>query len=132
MTVALGEGAPVIGAILLDPAVVGIDVARYLKQSAVPMMVLGADERVSMARNRENFYRHAKGGVFEVSVKDAAHEDGQFPAPLGYGNEAQQLTFVSAITAAAISLSALGNYDFAWASFKEPLEKGTLFNAKKK
>ncbi len=132
VTVALGEGAPVIGAILLDPAVVGIDVARYLKQSAVPMMVLGADERVSMARNRENFYRHAKGGVFEVSVKDAAHEDGQFPAPLGYGNEAQQLTFVSAITAAAISLSALGNYDFAWASFKEPLEKGTLFNAKKK
>ena len=114
VTVALGEGAPVIGAILLDPAVVGIDV------------------RVSMARNRENFYRHAKGGVFEVSVKDAAHEDGQFPAPLGYGNEAQQLTFVSAITAAAISLSALGNYDFAWASFKEPLEKGTLFNAKKK
>jgi len=132
VTVALGEGAPVIGTILLDPAVVGIDVARYLKQSAVPMMVLGADERVSMARNRQNFYRSARGGVFEVSIKDATHEDAQFPAPLGYGNEAQQLAFVSALTAAAVSLSALGNYDFVWASFKEPLEKGTLFNAKKK
>lgn len=132
VTIALGEGAPVIGAILLDPAVVGIDVARYLKQSAVPMMVLGADERVSMARNRQNFYRSARGGVFEVSIKDATHEDAQFPAPLGYGNEAQQLAFVSALTAAAVSLSALGNYDFVWASFKEPLEKGTLFNAKKK
>jgi hypothetical protein len=96
------------------------------------MMVLGADERVSMARNRENFYRYARGGAGEVSIKDAAHEDAQFPAPLGYGTEAQQLAFVSALTATAVSLSALGNYDFAWASFKEPLEKGALFNARKK
>ncbi len=132
VAVALAEGAPATGGILLDPAAVGRDFRIFLRQINAPVMLLGADQRVFWARNRESFYRYIRGGVAEVSIKDATHEDAQFPAGFGSAAEELQLTFVSALTSAALSLSATGNYDYAWASFGDEIANGTFFDAKRK
>lgn len=130
VVVALGEGAPVAGGILLDPAGVGRDLPSYLMKVKAPLIVLGADERVSETRNRDFFYRFVRTGVSEISIRGASHEDAQFPSPLAQASEEMQVSFVSALTAAAISLSATGKFDYAWSSFSSALQSGKLFNAK--
>jgi pimeloyl-ACP methyl ester carboxylesterase len=140
VAVALGQGAPAVGGILLDPAGVGRDLPKFLGQINKPVMVLGADEAVSTTRNRDYFYRYIRSGITEVSIKGASHEDGQFPAerPLQFFSsdssttEELQITFVSALTAAAFSLAATGKPDYAWASFGDALQNRKLINAKKK
>jgi hypothetical protein len=75
-----------------------------------------------------------------VSVRDAVHEDAQFPteAALRSGGvdphvtEALQITFSSAIVASAISLSATSGLEYAWASFQPLIESRRMFDAKKK
>lgn len=106
----------------------------------MPVMVLGADEERSPARDREDFYRHLRSGIVEVSIRNALHEDAQYPAelPLQWfsrgptSTEELQITFVSALTAAAFSLGATGKFDYAWASFDDAIKSGRIFNAKKK
>ena len=132
VSVALAEGAPAAGAILLDPAAVGRDLPAYLGKINVPVMLLGADEQVSETRNRDYFYRFVRSGIAEVSIKDAIHEDAQYPSDFAQTTEALQVTFVSALTAAALSLSATGKLDYAWASFGDGFADGKLLNAKKK
>jgi pimeloyl-ACP methyl ester carboxylesterase len=132
VTIAMADGAPAVGGILLDPAVLGIDLPRFLRQITKPVIVVGADERVSNTRNRELFYRSVPGGIAEVSVRGAAHEDGQYPASYGVATEEFQISFVSALTAAAFSLAATGNLDYAWTSLGSAAANGRFFNAKKK
>jgi pimeloyl-ACP methyl ester carboxylesterase len=140
VAVALAEGAPAAGAILLDPAAAGKDVPNYLRRIQKPVMVLGADDEVSPARNRAYFYEFIRGRIAEVSIRDAVHEDAQYPSDYALQNagvdpdttEALQITFVSALTAAAISLSATGTFEYAWSSFRPLFQNGQLFNAKKK
>jgi pimeloyl-ACP methyl ester carboxylesterase len=132
VTIAMADGAPAVGGILLDPAALGIDLPRYLRQITTPVMVLGADERVALARNRELFYRFVPAGIAEVSIRGAAHEDGQYPASYGVATEELQISFVSALTAAAFSLAVKGNIDYAWASFGDAIATGKFFNARKK
>ncbi len=130
--VALAERTPVAGGILLDPSVIASDMPRYLAQVTVPVLLLGADEYYSLMRNRDYFYRFMRSGIAEISIRDAVHEDAQYPADVGVASEEQQLTFVSAMTAAAISIAATGNYDFAWSSFNEGSGRNRFFNARKK
>jgi pimeloyl-ACP methyl ester carboxylesterase len=130
--IALAEGAPAAGGILLDPAYDGKDLPQYLRRIRTPVMVLGADEHYSRARNREYFYRYIRGDISEISIKDATHDDAQYPAGPGPATEEMQLTFVSALISTAFSLSFAGNFDYAWASFDEVLANGTFFNAEKK
>jgi pimeloyl-ACP methyl ester carboxylesterase len=140
VAVALAEGAPAAGGILLDPAAIGKDLPNFLRRVSRPVMVLAADDEVSWARNRDYFYRFIRSGIAEVSIKNAAHEDAQYPSEYAlenFGNdphttEESQLTFVSALTSAAISLSATGTFDYAWTSFGHVLENRKFFNAKKK
>jgi len=132
VAIALAEGAPAVGGILLDPAAVGRELPRFLRQINNPVMLLGADEHVSSARNRDYFYRFIRSGIAEVSIKDAVHEDAQYPSDVGLATEELQVTFVSALTSAALSLSATGKFDYAWTSFGEAIENGKFFNAKKK
>lgn len=132
VAIALAEGAPAAGGVLLDPAAVGRDLPKFLRQINTPIMLLGADERVSSARNRDYFYRFIRSGIAEVSIKDAVHEDAQYPSDVGLATEELQVTFVSALTSAALSLSATGKFDYAWTSFGEAIENGKFFNAKKK
>jgi dienelactone hydrolase len=54
---ALGEGAPVLGAVLLDPTAIGRGLSQLLRRIDVPVMVIGADEDIWPARNRGQFYR---------------------------------------------------------------------------
>jgi pimeloyl-ACP methyl ester carboxylesterase len=138
--IAMAEGAPTIGAILLDPANVEEDLPKFLSRINKPVMVLGADEEQSPARDREYFYRYTRGGIVEVSIRNALHEDAQYPAefPMRWfwraapQTEELQITFVSALTAAAFSLGATGKFDYAWASFDDAIKNGRIFNAKKK
>jgi pimeloyl-ACP methyl ester carboxylesterase len=137
VAVALAEGAPAAGSILLDPAGVGTDLPKFLRQVKKPVMLLGADEQVSTARNRDYFYRYIRSGIAEVSIRDATHEDAQYPAELPLQlfestTEELQITFVSALTSAAFSLAYTGKFDYAWTSFSDAIENGKLVNAKKK
>lgn len=130
--VALAEGAPAMGAILLDPATINRNLPKYLSRIHKPMLILGADEQLFQARNREWFYRHVRSGVGELLIKDALHEDAQFPSESPQATEESQITFMKAITSAAFSLSATGRFDYAWSGFADGLNKGKFFNAKKK
>lgn len=139
--IAMAEGAPTIGAILLDPASVEEDLPKFLSRINKPVMLLGADDERAPARDRDYFYRYMRSGIVEVSIRDALHEDAQYPAefPLRWFwssgpayTEDLQITFVSALTAAAFSLGATGKFDYAWASFDEAIKNGRIFNAKKK
>jgi len=140
VAVAMADGAAVAGGILLDPAGIGKDLPKFLGQVRRPVMLLGADERISETRNRDYFYRFVAGGFFEISIKDAVHDDAQFPAevPLfsfagdASGNEDLQITFVSALTASAFSLAATGKLDYAWASFGEALKNGSMISPRRK
>lgn len=140
VVVALGEGAAAAGGILLDPAAIGRDLPKFLQQINKPVMVLGADDEVAPTRNRDYFYRYIRSGIAEVSIRDAAHEDAQYPSEFSlqnfgidpYSTEALQVTFVSALTAAALSLSSTGTFDYAWASFGAVFNNGKFFNARKK
>jgi pimeloyl-ACP methyl ester carboxylesterase len=140
VAIALAEGAPATGGILLDPAGTGKDLPKFLRKIDKPMMLLGADERFSPVRDRRTFYEYIRSGIAEVSIRDASHEDAQFPlepAPQEPGTDSTateelQITFVSALTSAAFSLAHTGNFDYAWASFGDAIENGNFFDALKK
>ena len=140
VAIALAEGAPAAGGILLDPAGVGKEMTAFLRKVAKPLMVIAADERVSRVRDRGLFYEIVRSGIAEVSIRDAHHEDAEFPmesAQQGPGadssaTEEHQITFVSALTSVAFSLGFTGKLDYAWTSFGEALQNGKLFDALRK
>jgi pimeloyl-ACP methyl ester carboxylesterase len=140
VAIALAEGAPAAGGILLDPAAIGRDLPKVLQRINKPLMVLGADEEIGSTRNRHYFYRFVRSGVAEISIRDAAHEDAQYPSEASLHNfgfdpdttEEMQITFVSALTSAAISLSSTGTFDYAWTSFGVAFENGKFFNPRRK
>src|SRR5690606_36893860 len=80
ITIAAGMGAPVLGLILLDRAVVHEQVKTYLIKLTLPVMLLGADRTVFRSRKRRYFYQYPRGDVREVSVRGATHDDAQFPS----------------------------------------------------
>ena len=137
---ALGEGAPVLGGVLLDPAGIGRQLPQLLKRITVPVMVIGADEGIWPTRNRGQFYRFIPTAVGEISIRDTVHEDAQYPNQHTLrafqddpeDTEEAQITFVSTLTASAFSLSATGGIDYAWNSFEDALKKGIFFNARRK
>jgi pimeloyl-ACP methyl ester carboxylesterase len=137
VAIALAEGARAAGGILLDPAGVGKVLPNFLRQINKPVLLLGADEKVSSTRDRGYFYRYIRSGIAEVSIRYATHEDAQYRAELPLQlfestTEELQITFVSALTSAAFSLAYTGQFDYAWTSFGNAIDNGTLVNAKKK
>ena len=132
MAIALADGAPAAGGVLLDPAGIGRDLPDYLRRIERPVMLLRADENRSVARNRGIFYRDIRSNVAEVSLRNAAHEDAQYPADDALTSEEAQITFASALTASAFSLAATGSLDYAWTSFAPAIRNDRLFNAHRK
>lgn len=136
VAVALAKGAPAAGGILMDPAASESNVPAILIKVNAPVIVLGADERLTATVNREYFFRYIRGNVGEISIRDAVHEDAQYPAKSygfdGFAREDQQIAFVSALTSAAFSLSATGKLDYAWASFDDAIRTRRFFNARRK
>lgn len=133
--VALASGAAAAGAVLLDPASIGWELSAYLRRVSAPLLVLGADEDVFAALDREDFFRLSAGPVAELSIRDASHEDAQFPfenEPSSSATPAHQITFVSALTAGVLSLAYTGGYDYAWASFGAAMNGGKLIHPRKK
>ena len=140
VSVALGEGAPVAGGILLDPAAIGRELPKFLRQIDKPVLVLGADHDVSSSRNRDYFYQFVRVRIAEVSIRDASHEDGQYPSQYALQNfgedphtsEEAQLTFAAAIVSGALSLASTGTFDYAWQSFGTSFGNGKLIDPRKK
>jgi hypothetical protein len=137
---ALGEGAPALGGVLLDPAGIGRQLPQSLKRITVPVMVIGADEDIRPTRNRGQFYRFIPSAVGEISIRDTVHEDAQYPNQHTLrpfeddpdDTEEAQIAFVSALTASAFSLAATGSIDYGWNSFENALKNGIFFNARRK
>jgi pimeloyl-ACP methyl ester carboxylesterase len=135
VVIALAEDAPVVGGILLDPAVPGKEFPKFLSRVSKPVMLIGADERLSPVRDRSDFFFHIRRGIAEISITDASHEDAEFPLEPGSESSATeelQITFVSALTAAALSLAWTGKLDYAWKSFSGGIASGKFSNAMKK
>jgi dienelactone hydrolase len=135
VAIALAEGAPAAGAVLLDPAGIGKELPPYLRRINKPVLVVGADEYVSRVRDRHLFYEVIRRGVADVSIRDAHHDDAEFPmepADESHATEALQITFVSALTSAAFSLGFTGGLDYAWTSFGAAIQNGRLFDALRK
>jgi pimeloyl-ACP methyl ester carboxylesterase len=131
VAIALAERTPVAGAILLDPAVVIKNFPAVLGKIDKPVLLLGADEQVSAARNRGYFFRYIRRGIAEVSIRGAAHEDAQFAESTQVPRDSQ-VTFASALVSAALSLSVTGKLDYAWASIGTEVKAGEFFRARKK
>jgi acetyl esterase/lipase len=140
VALAMAQGAAVAGGILLDPAYFGRATPEFLYKIRQPVMVLGADELQHPVRRREYFYDYIQGDVAEVSIRDASHEDAQFPSETSLQNagvdpdtaEERQISFVSGIVATAFSLSTTRSLDYAWASLREMVDSGKMFHPKKK
>jgi pimeloyl-ACP methyl ester carboxylesterase len=136
VAIALAEGAPAAGGILLDPATVGNGFATFFSKINKPVMVLGADEQyVSAAQGRSYYYRYIRSGIAEVSIRGAAHEDAEFslePSLVSNTTEEHQITFMSALTGSVFSLAATGKFDYAWSSFGDAIKSGRLANPRKK
>jgi len=137
---ALGEEPPAVGAVLLDPAAIGRQLPDLLKQIAVPVLIIGADENIRPTRNRGQFYRFIPARVGEISIRDTLHEDAQYPNEHTLrafddepdDSEEAQIAFVSALTASAFSIAATGGIDYAWNSFDNGFKTGMFFNARRK
>lgn len=131
VAIALGRGAPVLGGVLLDPAIADGDMRGALTRIRKPVILIGADEYVSEAVGRGYFYYYMRNGIIEISVRDAEHEDATFSMEM-IGITGEQLTFISTLTAAAFSLAATGKSDYAWTGFSKAVREGTIVNPKKK
>ena len=137
VAVALAEGAPVVGGILLDPAVPGKEFPKFLRRVSKPVMLIGADEHYSPVANRGDFFLHIRKGIAEISIADSHHDDGQFALdapedPESTSAEEHQVTFVSALTSAAFSVAYTGSFDYAWRSFAAGIASGKFSNALRK
>jgi pimeloyl-ACP methyl ester carboxylesterase len=127
---ALAQGTAVSGAVLLDPASFGAALPAALAKVNRPVIVLGADEEIFPARGRELFFRHIRGNVGELSIRNAGHEDAQFR--LSDSGRDEQLDFLSALTAGVISISSTGQLDFAWQSYTSAADAQRFYDLRLK
>ena len=135
VVVALSQGSPAMGGVLLDPAGFGKDMIKNLRSVSRPIMMVAADESVTRVRGRDMFYEYIRSGIAEVSVRDADHDDAEFPMQPGSGserNEELQITFVSVLTSAAFSLGVTGGIDYVWNSLDGAIRDGKLYDRLRK
>lgn len=119
VTLAASQGAPNIGLILLDPAVVHPSVAKAMEQVQTPGVLLGSDLRVFVARGRSLFKKKWGSEFAEISIKGATHDDAQGPSmfssyTLGvdpFTDDIQRGLFKASIVSAAISIANSGNLE---------------------
>lgn len=131
---AINEGAPVIGAILLDPAIVHKSVADVMRFTDLPVVLLGADRAIFTSRGRGRFWKNVGGEMLEVSVPTSTHDDAQGPSmfsrsTLGidpFTSTDRQAIFRSMIVASAIGISSSGTLDFPSGVFSRVAKKGIL------
>ncbi len=131
---AMADGAPVLGAILLDPAVVHSRVTKAMRKVVSPVVLLGSDQRLFMARGRKNFFKNIRSEMLEVTVPGAVHDDAQGPSmfsrsSLGvdpFTSRDHQRYFRAMLAAAVIGLSSSGTLDFPSRIFDRERSQGRL------
>ena len=131
---AIAAGAPVVGAVLLDPAVVHRRVVSAMQDVNVPVVLLGSDQKLFLARGRSKFFKNISGEMLEVTVTGAVHDDAQGPSmfsrsSLGvdpFTSRDNQKYFRSMLTVAVIGLSSSGTLDFPSRLYKREQEEGRL------
>ena len=136
VTLAASRGAPVLGLILLDPAVFGPEVEVAMKRVKQPVLLLGADRDIFKSRKRPQFYQSLKGEVLELSVTGATHDDAQLPSMYAlttygidpYTSPKRQSLFAKALVAGAFSLAATGGLDYVAEASDVALKVGSLKN----
>lgn len=131
VAIAMGSGAPVLGGILLDPAIADGDLRTAIGKINKPVILIGADEYVSEAVGRSYYFDYMRRGIHELSIRDAEHEDATFSMDM-VGITGEQLMFISTLTAASFSLASTGRPDYAWTSFEKAIAAGTIVNPRKK
>jgi len=120
MTLAAAQGAPHIGVILLDPAVVHPSVTKAMEQIQSPGVLLGSDAKIFAARGRSSFRKHWGGEFAEISVNGATHDDAQGPSMFSdytllgidpFTDSSQRDVFKASLVAAAMSIANAGNLE---------------------
>lgn len=118
-TLAAAQGAPVLGLVLLDPAVVHPTVTVAMDRVMMPAVLLGADTKKFSARGRSMFRKRWAGEFAEISVIGATHDDAQGPSmysnfTLGWDpftDNSQRTIFKASLVSAAVSLANSGNLE---------------------
>ena len=135
IAIAAGKQAPIKGLVFLDPALVSTKVKTYLKAIYKPAVLLGADRRVFRSRKRNSFYKLIPGNILEVSIKNATHNDAQFPnqfslsQTIGFApspSEENQERFTAAIVASVLSLTTESSLKYAKNVFKQEVKAGYM------
>ncbi len=139
-TIAAGKGAPILGLILLDPAVVHNKVMKYMRRVKVPTILIGADKKRYRSKNRESFFKLIPTEMMETSIVGSTHWDAQYPTmtemfKFKIGETASremQERFVSIMVASAVSLSTGQRTKAAWSYIKKLEGQGSVMkNARK-
>ncbi len=140
VSLAAATGANVKGVVLLDPAVYDKAVELSLKKNQKPIVLIGADYKVFRSKRRPRFFANTAGPMAEVSVRNATHNDAQYPRPSSWQqlaisndtSEARQRTFLAALTAASFSIAATGKFDHAWQVFSAAIDQKILIDPRRK
>ncbi len=130
----IADGAPVVGAVLLDPAVVHSRVTKAMRRVTAPVVLLGSDKKLFIARGRQNFSKNIAGEMLEVTVPGSVHDDAQGPSmfsrsSLGidpFTSRDNQNYFRAMLTTAVIGLSSSGTLDFPVRIFDREQSQGRL------
>ncbi len=138
ISIAAGMGAPVLGLILLDPAIVSNYVIGKLKKIKSPAILLGADKKVFLSRRRKLFFEKVPKNIAEISIKGATHDDAQYPSMFSiynfgmdpYTSKEKQEYFLSSILMTAFSYSMDKNLDFVWAGIQREVKRGKIIEAR--
>lgn len=131
---AASDGAPVIGLVLLDPAVVHRRVIKLMRDINLPVILLGADRSIFTSRGRDSFWKNMGGDILEISVPNSTHDDAQGPSmfarsALGvdpFTSPDNQKIFRSMLAVSVLGLAASGTVDFPLNIFTREEESGTL------
>lgn len=133
-TLAIGQGAPVTGAILLDPAVVHPSVKKAMANANVPAVLFGSDPKLFSARGRSNFAKNWGSEFMEFTIKGSTHDDAQGPSmfshyTLGvdpFTDDKQRSLFTASIISAAVSLATSGNFSQLRRDVNVSLDQGGI------
>ena len=139
--IAAGTGISVRGLIFLDPAVYNTQVGTFLSKIRAPSFILAADRRVFSSRHRATFFGRIPRNVAEISIKGATHNDAQYPNQFSWSQTfgidhrpdmSKQNLFAAAMVSLVMSYTISNSWDQAWPILKADMDKGNLFEPKKK
>jgi pimeloyl-ACP methyl ester carboxylesterase len=140
ITMAAYLGTSISGLVYIDPAIFNNTVANLLWNTRVPAILIGADPRVYRSKKRWLFRQKYGGSFFELSVKGATHNDGQYPSMFAlshYGldprvSEKNQKLISFLITASVFSLIKDQNHGYIKSLADNLISEGVVYDIYKR